>query len=164
MRKLLFPVILVLPALFIIGCSTPPGKLSFDSDLPPEKTTEVVFADTIVVRQYNGIDVFETWYPKGRYRKNTVTLPAGNTTITFDINAYISVGNVTTHVTAKNVSLNFDFDAGKSYSIAMYSEGMGAQTFFLGRKKFGIAIWDNATKHYYNVEKSLKNWELGQTG
>ena len=163
MRKFLFPVILVFTLFLVIGCGTPPGKLSFDTDLPPEKTTEVRFSSTIIVRQYNGIDVFETWYPKGKIRGNIISLPAGNTTITFDINAYIQVGNVTTHVTAKNITLNFDFDAGKSYSIAVYSEGMGAQTFFLGRKKFGIAIWDNAVKHNFNVEKSLKHWEMGQT-
>lgn len=162
-QKKLFTGLIVFTALLMIGCSTPPGKVTYDPELPPEKTTKVIFEETIKVTQYNGIDVLEAWYPKGKARKNTVTLPGGNSTIIFNLNAAITIGNTTYFIEAKDLELRFDFEAGKSYTFGVYTEKMGAQTFFLGRVKYGVAVWDNAVRHNYNVSKAIKFWEMGQT-
>ena len=163
MHKYLYTVILVFAVLLLPGCSTPPGKITYNPDLPLEKTTVVVFESTIQVHQYNGIDVHEAWYPKGKWRKNTVTLPAGNTTIIFNYWASFKIGNTIYYLKAEDIELSFNFESGKEYFISIYKENMGAQTFFLGRFKYGIAIWDNTIRHNYNVEKAIKSWELGQS-
>ncbi|MCL1812465.1 MAG: hypothetical protein FWG29_02955 [Treponema sp.] len=115
------------------------------------------------VSQYNGIDVLDAWYPNGKFRKNTVTLPAGNTSVIFNLSAVISVGNTNFLIKAEDIELRFDFEAGKEYQLGVYRENMGAQTFFLGRIKYGIAIWDKAVSHNYKLDKAIKHWELGQT-
>jgi len=80
-----FRGIAALFAVFLIfGCGTPPGRAVFDPELPKEKTALVVFGPSIQVRQYNGTNVNKAWYPRGKNRKNTITLPGGPAAIVFE--------------------------------------------------------------------------------
>ena len=149
--------------MLVLSCASTSNRITFDPDLPPEKTTVVTFTAPIQVTQYNGIGVLETWYPNSKYSKKTIALPAGSSNITFNLRGAISVGNITYYVKADNIELRFDFAAEKEYTLGLYKEGKGAETFFLGRINWGVAIWDNSIRHDYKLDRAIRYWELGQT-
>jgi len=163
MRKNIFLTVVIFSVLLLFGCGTPPGKVTYDPDLPKEKTTLVVFADSIQVQQYNGIDVKESWYPNGKWRKNTVTLPGGPAVIVFNCWFSVSQGNTIWTFKQEELELRYDFEAGKEYTFSPYSEKTGFLG--LGKIKIGVAIWDYAATGNVSGQKSkaVKFWELGET-
>jgi hypothetical protein len=149
------------------GCSSisrqmSAGTVVYDESLSPEQSALVVFADTIHVVDYNGIGVEEAWYPKGKYRINKVTLPAGETAIRFNIRAYVSQGNYTVSIKADDIELRFDFEAGKEYTFAVYTKSLG----FLKNTEYGVAIWNFASQTAspggIDTDKTIKSWKLGE--
>lgn len=164
-RKYCFSGLVVLLVLFIMSCASS-GDIVYDPDLTPDRTAKVVFTDSIQVQQYNGIDVVETWYPGDKLRKITATLPAETTSILFNVYTNVTVGRVTYRFKVEDLELNFDFAPGKEYTLGIYTESMGAQTFFLGKMKVGIAIWDRifGPGESREVKNAVKSWELGETG
>jgi len=147
-------------AVSLTGCfSLPPGKITIDTELPHEKTAVVVFSSAIYVKEYNGIDVKDTWYPKNIFgddlRKMTITMPAGETHLLFNIYASWSRGNTTYTFRPKDLELKFDFEAGKEYSVSLYA-GKNEGNFLFPKQKVILAIWDQTGKN------ELKSWEIGE--
>ena len=166
LRKNILFFIVVFSVVILFGCGTartPPGKIVYDPDLPGEKTTMVVFVGSIQVQQYNGIDVKEAWYPNGKWRKNTVTLPGGPAAIVFNCSFSVSQGNTIWSFKQEELELRFDFEAGKEYTFSPYSEKTGFLG--LGKIKVGVAIWDSAASNATSggKDKAIKYWELGET-
>jgi hypothetical protein len=121
----------------------------------------VVFANTIHVMKYNGAGVEDTWYSNGKYRTNTVTLPAGETLILFIYHFSIVRGDTKITITGRNIELCFDFEAGKEYTVASYTKKKG---FLLLETEYGVAVWNRATtSNPGRVDKSIKSWKLGET-
>jgi hypothetical protein len=154
-------------ALLASGCSSiarqaSAGKIVYDESLPPEQTALVVFSDTIHVIEYNGIAVKDSWYPKGKYRINKVTLPAGETAILFNLRFTIEYARSSTTVSMEDIELRFDFEAGKEYTVAVYTKSLG---FFKGTE-YGVAVWDYASQTASpggaDEDKIIKSWKLGE--
>ena len=164
-HKHLFFTVLVFVTLLISSCFTMPGKINFDPGLPPEQTTVVVFEKEIHVKEYNGVDVFDEWQPDMKYRKNTVTLPAGQAAIAFDLFAYFKTGSYSSiTIKQEDIELHFNFEAGKTYRMGFYREiAGGLGSFIMSRYKFGIAIWDNSIEYTTSKNNAIRYWELGET-
>lgn len=164
--KFIFGFALVAIAVLFAGCfSIPvsPGKIAVDPDLPKENAAVVIFNDTINVKEYNGIDVREEWYPKGKWRRVTATMPGGETQFLFDINANFYRGNTTYTFRPKDLELKFNFEAGKEYTVALYvtkNEG----SFLRPKQKVVLAIWDriysDANPGNSQESRVVKSWEL----
>jgi len=160
-------MIIVLFAFLAISSATnaPPGKITLDSDLPTEESAVVVFHRSIYVREYNGIDVEKEWYPKGDLRRMTVTMPAGDTHLIFDLYASFGRGNTTYTFRPKDLELKYDFAPGKEYTVSLYaSKNEGG--LFTPKQKVVLAIWD---KIYSDADPGnnegthiLKSWELAE--
>ncbi|MDR1308086.1 MAG: hypothetical protein LBK74_11000 [Treponema sp.] len=154
-------------ALLFSGCSSiarqlSAGKIIYDESLPVEQNALVVFSDTIHVLEYNGIGVEDSWYPKGKYRINKITLPAGETTIQFNLRAYVSQGNYSVSIKADNIELRFNFEAEKEYTVAVYTKSLG----LFKNTEYGVAVWGYASQTASpggaDAGKILKSWKLGE--
>jgi hypothetical protein len=153
--------------LLFSGCSSiarqmSAGTVVYDESLPPEQSALVVFSDTIRVLEYNGIGVEEGWYPNGKNRINKVTLPAGETAIRFNLRAYASQGNYTVRISADDIELRFNFEAGNEYTVALYTKSLG----FLKNTEYGMAVWgyasETASPGGADADKIIKSWKLGE--
>lgn len=167
MKKAIFRGIIVcFTALIVSGCfSTPAGKIVYDPELSAENTTYVVFCGTIFVQEYNGINVSDTWYPRGKLRVNRVTLPAGDTTVGINIRGEFSRGNTIYTIRIDDVQLKYDFEQGKEYTIGLYiAENTG--NFLFPKNKIMLAIWGKAfpdgSPGRTKPDLILKSWELGE--
>jgi len=155
-------VFIVLVAVSLSGCSLlfhailhPAGTLTMDPNLPVEEAAVVVFGEAIYVKEYNGIDVEKAWYPKDRTREMTITVPAGEAHLLFDIYASWSRGNTTYSFKPKDMELKFDFEAGKEYTVDVYaSRNIG--NFLFPKQKVLLEIRDRKGKN------ELKSWEIGE--
>jgi hypothetical protein len=163
-QRFVFVTAVLCAALSVSGCASiarqlSAGKVVFDESLPPEQSTVVVFDDSIHVLEYNGIGVEQSWYRNKKYRVNTVTLPAGETTILFDYYFSITRGNTIFTATEDKIELKFDFEAGKDYTVGAYTRTEG---FIIVETEYGIAVWDHATTGKPGgVGRSIKSWKLG---
>ena len=157
-RKTFFFVSAVFVSLLLLGCKST-GRIDLDPSVPSELTTRVTFSDVLVVYELNNTRVYNDFYPRERVRENIVTLPAGETTMLFNVRANVRRGqNLIVRVNIDDILLSYDFEPGKRYSVSLYTEGLGAASFFLGHFKYGIAIWDNASAR----GRPIRNWELGE--
>jgi len=145
--------------------SAPPGKIAVDPNLPVENAAVVVFSSSINVKEYNGIDVREEWYPKGRWRRVTATMPAGETQLLFDMDVSFGRGNNTYTYRPKDLELKFNFEAGKEYTVSVYAS-KNEGSFFIPKQKVVLAIWDKiySDANPGNTEGShiIKSWELAE--
>jgi len=171
-RKIIFILMLAVFMVSLSSCSLiihairhPAGKLAMDPDLSADQTAVVIFGEPLFIKEYNGIDVKSKWYPKDRTRKMTITLPAGEAHLLFDIYAAWDRGNTTYHFRPKDVELKFNFEAGKQYTVALYA-GKNEGNFFFPRQKIYLAVWnriysdaDPGNREENNI---LKSWELGE--
>jgi hypothetical protein len=161
----------VCAALLVLGCGTiaasiarqaSAGTIVYDQSLPPEESTLVAFGDTIYVMEYNGIAVREAWYPDGKYRINRVTLPAGETSILFDYRSTVRQGDYTYTLRGNGIELRFNFEAGKEYTVGIYSKSLGL---FVG-SEYGVAIWDFVSQSGPigggEASRIIKSWKLGE--
>lgn len=162
MKKIIYLLVVVSVVWLISGCGGLPGKkIVFDPDLPEENATIVVFSKEIEVMQYNGIDVYDTWYPTKFLRKNTVTLPAGPTTIVLNLVMIIKTGNTNKYIEKDNITLRFDFEAGKEYYVGANAEVAGLGGLILGKRIIGIGVW-SGSRNDDNKDRAIKYWELGE--
>jgi hypothetical protein len=161
-KKVLLAVVILTVAL-LGGCTTVPGKITFDPYLPLEQTTSVIFSDAIMVQQYNGINVYQDWYPNNKTRKNTVALPAGETEIVLNIRATFNLGNNYYYtLTGENLPLKYNFEAGQTYNINVvlyYDSESAVERFFGGGKRvIRLGIWSGTTLG--TREEALVLWDL----
>lgn len=161
-KQICFSIVIVTVALLFLSCFTPSGKVVYNPDLARELSTVVIFDSTIMVQQFNGINVKKGWYPNEKERKNTVTLPAGPAAITFNYSIQITEGNLVTNIKRSNLELRFDFEAESEYAVGAYVERGESKGFLQGNKwTFGIGVWNK----YFDVgykDKAIKYWELGE--
>jgi len=160
---------IALLAVSLTGCfslfGTRPGVTTIDPNLPIEQSAVVVFTNTMYVKEYNGINVEKEWYPKDKLRKMTVTMPAGETHLLFDIYTSFDRRNTIYTFTPKDIELKFDFEAGKKYTVSLYaSENEGSLLF--PKQKVVLAIWDkiysDANPGNRQGNHIVKSWEIGE--
>jgi hypothetical protein len=164
-KKTLFAMFIVSVVLLLGGCFTAPkpGNIVFDPYLPPERTAVVIFNGTIRVQEYNGINISEDWYPDDKARENTVTLPAGQTTLLLNINSYFEIGRTIYRVRAEDVQLSYNFEPGETYFLGIYAETEDNYLVRItigGRYTWGLGIWSGSKQGYR--DDAIKYWDLGQ--
>ena len=145
--------------------TTPPGKTTIDPDMPLEEAAVVVFHNSVNIKEYNGINIEKEWYPKDKLRKMTVTMPAGETHLLFDIYASFDRGNTTYTFRPRDLELKYDFEAGKEYTVSVYAS-KNEGNFFQPKQKIFLAIWDKiySDANPGNNEEAhiVKSWELAE--
>jgi len=145
--------------------SAPPGKMTIDPDLSKAESAVVIFHNSINVKEYNGISVKDEWYPKGKWRRMTVTIPGGETHLLFDIDAGFDRGNTTYTFRPRDLELKFNFEAGKEYTVSLYAS-KNEGTLFAPKQKVVLAIWDkiysDADPGNREGDHVIKSWELGE--
>jgi hypothetical protein len=137
------------------GCFSLSAKITVDPDLPIESSAMVMIPSVIHVKEYNGINVKELWYPKNEFRDITVIMPAGETHLLFDMYAGFVWGNTTYNFKPKDVVLKYNFEAGKEYTIGVTLSD---------KKVVVLAIWDGFYPNELPRGDDLivKSWELGR--
>ena len=144
--------------------TTPPGKITIDEDIPLEKAAVVVFHSSINIKEYNGINVEKELYPRDKLRNMTVTMPAGETHLLFDIYASFDRGNTTYTFRPKDLELKFDFEAGREYTVSIFASKNEGKLLF-PKQRVILAVWDKiySGANPGNKEEShiIKSWELG---
>jgi hypothetical protein len=160
MKKLLL-ILAVLPVFLMSSCvltslfllqkasdaadlaTRPVTQITFDPNLPPERTATVLF--WIDATDYNGIGIRETWYGTNKNAIPLISLPAGPTRITWiahDGRLY-----------AEGVPFEYNFEGGKSYTImAAYKNARRPQT---GKDCF-IQVYNQLPKDVKKPEKLKK--------
>ena len=166
-KNWLFSFAFLFCIVFLLGtsCITIPGKVVVDPELPQENSTLVMMSSAINVITYNGIDVSKTWYSNNKPRVNKVTLPAGETTLFFNLRAVFGRGNINMIINIENIEVRYNFEAGKEYTLGVYaSNNIG--TLFNPRQKLFLAIWNKAFSDANpggsHNDKILRSWELGE--
>jgi hypothetical protein len=160
---------IVLLAVSLTGCfslfGTRPGVTTIDPNLPIEQSAVVAFQSSMHIKEYNGISTEKEWYPKDRLRKMTVTMPAGETHLLFDLYTSFSRGNTTYTFRPKDLELKFDFEAGKKYTVGVYAS-QNEGNFLFPKQKVVLAIWDkiysDANPGNRQGKHIVKSWEIGE--
>lgn len=146
--------------------SVPPGKITVDPNVPAEKSAVVKFHSSLNIKEYNGIDVREEWYPKGKWRIVTATIPGGETNFLFDMHASFKRGNTIYHFRREDLGLKFNFEAGKGYTVIVYAKyAKNEGTLFSPKQIVFLAILDGDDMNFVlDVKENLiiKEWELGE--
>jgi len=163
-------VFIAVVAVTFTGCfsllfSVSAGKTTINPDLPKEKAAVVIFNRGLYVKEYNGIDVEDAWYPKGNLRHMTVTMPAGETRLLFDMHVQFQRGNTIYSFRPKDLELKFNFEAGKEYTVGVFAS-KNEGNFFIPKQKIVLAIWDRiysgADPGNREENHIIKSWELGE--
>jgi hypothetical protein len=150
--------------LFIIlsSCSST-FKLVVDEDNPVEQNALIIVdsgAGFFILKEWNGIEIREMLYKKRWLTSNDtvrLTVPAGDTSIGFDISFTFSNQYSSTTYKMDDIELNYNFEAGKRYRITGATKSMG---FFKGYELM-IRLYDVTVRG--TKPELLKEWTLGET-
>jgi len=105
--------------LLLISCGTTVNI--FDDSLPLEKSANLKIIPSFIIRQYNGIQVK---LKEGTFGFTGFTIPAGQTTIVYDLDTGRSFGDVRYY--GKDFSFTYNFEAGKEYQmLLLFSDAEG---------------------------------------
>jgi hypothetical protein len=164
MKKLIFRFVLIVVAVMLLSSclsmSLKTFKLVIDKDVPAERTATVTFTyGNFTVKEWNDIDIFNDIYkkrPRFDDEKVILTVPAGDTSFTFDIYYTFSGGNssVITYP-VKNVKIVYSLESGKKYLIGSRRQSQGSGKPY----DLIVGIYDVTAKR----SKGLKEWTLGST-
>jgi hypothetical protein len=116
MRRLFFGFSGMVIILLTVSCIITTNV--FDEEVPLEQSAVLKILDSIVVKNYNGIDVKLRYPPRPFQGFASFTIPAGRTTFVMDLD-HIDGGyySIQTVYRASNIPLSYDFEAGETYRI-----------------------------------------------
>jgi hypothetical protein len=95
-----------------------PGELGRTN---PEGEATVVFGKGVYIMNLNGKYVYDDLYPDftHNWRVNWQTIPAGNTTINFNIRHYDAKINLSVLISYINLEFTYFFEPGREYTLAI---------------------------------------------
>jgi hypothetical protein len=121
-------------------------QITFDPNLPPERTATILF--WLDATEYNGISIREAWYGAKNDAIPLIDLPAGPTRITWIAHDDRS------SLYAPGIPFEYNFEGGKSYTvIAKYRNAQRPQT---GKDCF-IEVYNQLPKNVKKPEKLKKS-------
>jgi hypothetical protein len=127
----------------------------------PEGSAVLVFGEGVIVWAYNGTNVYDEFYPDRLWKLHKVTVPAGRTSIQFDYIFNLYRSNLTIREYGLNIELNYNFEAGKEYTLAAYSKRVDLFTI-----EYGLNIWDFASTSgkpgAAQNSHIIKSWKFGE--
>ena len=158
---------ITLVAVLLSGClslinaiNERPRNVTFDPDIPKERTALVRFDSDISVVTFNGVNIREAWYGGDDlwYNVNAV-IPAGETRLLFNMLAYFHRGNTTYTFKRNNLELNYNFEARGEYTVGLQTVPDLENP---RRRKVFLSIWEGVfnPRESYN-SNILRTWELG---
>ena len=163
MKKTLFYTLLVLGIVALMtscfGLIPSTKKMVVDENVPGEQSVLVTFSNRtekgyFFMKQWNNKDITDI-------NKNTksndnfkLTVPAGNTSFTFDVRYTFSNRYSSTTYPIEDIELRYNLEPGKEYQINGDARSLG---FFKGHELF-VEIYDVTGKKTF-----LKEWKLGET-
>ncbi|MDR2897612.1 MAG: hypothetical protein LBU99_02270 [Spirochaetaceae bacterium] len=110
LKKLILGIFLCIPFL-LSSCASSGKTVYFDDTLPEEETATLWFAHGITLTAYNGINIDE--------KVSCFVIPAGDAQFVVDIE--VRYGN--TIFTATDAIFEYNFEAGKEYSLWFSASG-----------------------------------------
>jgi hypothetical protein len=127
--------IVTLAAIIFTFDSCGSSKNIFDDSIPKENTVLLQIDPSLTVKTYNSVNVN---LKTSRSRTRTgFTIPAGKTELIMDLDGGLGNGIVSVTYKAKNIKVDYLFEAGHKYII-------------------GFAIVDDNGKIYYNPNPNAK--------
>jgi hypothetical protein len=133
-------------------------KLVVDENVPMDLNATVTFKNGFIVKEWNNINIKDDLYGTKNVWSNDITrltVPAGNTSFTFDLTFVISGANSTTTYSMKNIELRYNLEEEKKYQIEAKTKSLG----FLKGYDFFVVINDVT-----GPSTLLKEWKVGTTG
>ena len=145
-------------------------QMVIDENAPTDQNVTVTFLVTpsiVNTNQVSGVFVLKEWnnndIEKKLYGaknanatdKTKLTVPAGNTSFTFDIYFFIEHGSGYDRISTKKIELRYDLEPGKEYQIKGITKSLGL---FKGYEFF-VGIFDATDDK--NIEL-LKEWKVGE--
>lgn len=135
-----------------------PGE-SKKQRLPGEAT--VVFGWGIYVVYCNEQFVYDEYYPKDYHvwQLNKETLPAGATTVNFDVYFVDHKINLNVITAFQNLEFTYDFEAGKTYTVAVDSKLLNPF-----ETEYFVAIYnfDSSTGKAGTERQIVKSWKFAE--
>lgn len=120
-------------------------KMSFDPNLPPERTATILF--WLDATDYNGISIREAWYGEKNNAIPLIDLPSGPTKIIWIAN------DDNSKLYAPGIPFEYNFEGGKSYTvIAKYRNAQRPQT----GKDCYIEVYNQLPKNLKKPERLKK--------
>jgi len=161
MRKTAVCFVLAVGIMTSLSSCSSTHKLVVDANVPEDQTATVTFVnDTsngwFIVREWNNINIQKELYDNKDISSDDeaiLTVPAGNTSFTFDVYFTYSSGSRSTTYSLKNIELRYDLEPGNKYYIKGRSKSLGL---FQGYEVF-VGILDAAN------DTLLKEWKLGKS-
>jgi len=169
--------IVVLTVLFS-SCGTTSRYLYFNSELPEEETAVLLIRNNILIKEFNGIPV--KWGAADHLtveERNYIVIPGGEAKILFDVFYILTRGqNSIVYFSQKDMLMNFNFEAGKEYTLAFWTvnEGnifipkltlyMGVFNGYLLPEEVENPEYQGEKRTNYNSDTLIKSWVLTKYG
>jgi len=142
-------------------------KMVVDTNVPEDQTATVTFVNDprngyFIVKEWNNIKIVDELYGNKSISsddKTKLTVPAGNTSLTFDVEFAIGGGNSYATYTLKNIELRYDMEQGKLYKIKGLIKAKSLSLFKSNVYEAFVSIYD--VTDIKNIEL-LKEWKLGE--
>jgi len=161
MKKTVFYLALMTGVMAFLSSCLTTHTMVVDKDVPADQTATITFVNdsrngSFIVRRWNNNSIVDELYGDkwiSDNDKTKLTVPAGNTSFTFDASFSISFMNKTTTYSLKGIELRYNLEQGKGYYIKGLTKSLGL---FKGYEMF-VSIYNAADNTL------LKEWKLGET-
>jgi len=164
MKKIVCYLVLTAGIMASLSSCSSTHTLVVDTSIPADQTVTVTFVNELkdgwfILREWNNVNIIKDLYGDKSITsddKAILTVPAGNTSFTFDMDFTIDRRNIlTTYAVTyplKNIELKYYLEQGKKYHIKGQAKSLG----FLKGYELFVGIYDAADNTL------LKEWKLGE--
>jgi len=137
-------------------------KMVVDENVPADQNVTVTFMSNarngwFEIKEWNNKNIKDGLYGETGSDFGitaVLTVPAGNTSFTFNVNFSFSTFTGIKTYQLKNIELNYDLELGKKYEISGTSKPLDSRN----GNEFFVGIYDVT-----NDKTLLKEWKLGET-
>ena len=136
MRNKCFLVIIA--CVLLAGCMNTKPSIIFDESVAPENTAWITTVLMGTITGFNGVEV--NW---GKYTSlKLIQIPAGDTLLEWDLDAYVILGTITYNYKGKDILLRYNFLPDKKYTFQVVKEDQKED----GRYGVNIYRWEKNEK------------------
>ena len=126
--------LVIIACLLLAGCMNTKPSIIFDESVAPERTAWITTVLMGTITGFNGVEV--NW---GKYTSLIlIQIPAGDTLLEWDLDAYVSLGIYTYNYKGKGILLRYNFQPEKKYTFQVVREDQKRD----GRLGVNIYRWE----------------------